>query len=90
MDKDAIRKKIDRLNEGIRWRRLFLGGGFIAASTPFLPLLQQPDAGLELGWGSYFLIGVGLFAVLYAYLTNRHDQAEVEKLQAELDAEPAE
>ena len=89
LDIEATKRRINRLDDSIRYRRLFIGGGAIIAASPFLTIMGGgTEDGLDLGWGSIFLIAVGVFAVVYAVIVNRKEQAEKDRLEVELEAAP--
>lgn len=86
VDQEAMKRRIKGLDDSIRYRRLFIGGGAIVAASPFLSIMGGGTGdGLDLGWGSIFLIAVGLFAVVYAVVVNRKEQAEKDRLEVELE-----
>ena len=85
MDVEATEARISRLESEIRSKRIFIFGGVVVAASPFLPLIQG-YGDRSLAWGDFFLGAVGVFVLVYGYLTSKKLSAERDELQAKLVA----
>lgn len=85
MDVEETQAKISKIDERIKFRKLFYAAGAIAIASPLLPLMQG-ESQLDLDWSHGFLIFSGVFVLVYAAITNRKETEARDRLQSELNA----